>query len=1160
MDTEFFSRSLGFPTSDGQSTVDYKELRRVARLQLMTAGYPASVDSEDGDFINIAGTLLKSHQARVRLLHDVRCPADERIENFLSAYCADLELEKPLRLPSQTLILDRHGVARELSIPSNGHHFKSDLVESYRVRNGVLHNPRHDRRTTRGTFHVCEGGLPIPGDKKVVPKETFARLFQIAMRPPAELLRLPFTANDENQAETFVSLLLRPLVCPEVQGFCSSKSLEVRFFAPGNLVSNLDFVESIFGNGGDPYLAENDSALDIEHWTGHTGCVILATHLGGVTKKEVGLPCYDRATERQRRDGMCWKDDDELYNEGTPFKLTCRDESGVVVTLISDNYFGYCKKEVKTQISYAANMYGNTEEEHAGGVIAFPSYNLGDVFDARLSQFNDRTMQDVLHDYADLLDPQPEGHAIDKEWSDLVFIPENAKASIHRQEVYWKKGGEERAIPLLPGKVYMTPSGYRLHLEKHPAAPSWRLIGTRPEGTFCHKPCTVSGGGKSEISKSLVDYMLYGPIFVSDFEQDLKLVKEVFERDYSDRWLKDGGEIESRGKDGSRPVLSRKRSLGSVVKLLTPSEEYNDEFNEWLANIPDHIYAMAFIIKRFYNPEWEDNWQDYFNVDIVNGVPGHELKIGDRKLVGTYLRVGLHGTHSWRTYKCRQDFAASQKVQTEDDISASVVVPRREVQYLAQGIQGEALKFVSNCEYRLFQRPDDAIHRGLDKQTELDLSQPDNFISNFEPLPIQDILDMTEKAVDFDAFTAPMQDFLRSIDDRGFGYVVCSAEPRKIGGLATRNPRYLQNRPDLVDPKGRYYGEMGMRLRRAIPVDQFVPVPVTAVMPGRRNNPPDKGTGIRSLAVYNPIHYQELPELFMDFICSLTGKSPSTTGYGSEGALTKGPFNALLPITDLNNALVSYILTGLPGFSSAAGFVGPERQVDHDISLLIPEIWCRLFPEERTPEYLIENGLLEKLENYEYNGVEIPQSRLGYRITSQFVRRFLGRIFDNPDKVFDERILKPEIQDPESYADGILYITDAQRDVAQTYLKDGSVDDACPPLKALLHIMADGNYEGLTEYDAGIREMFTLEYLLESGWYHNRLKTRQEREVALWKRHVDYLEIYISDPRCVAPTKRMNLKHRLEEAKRGLARVQSAEHLKSLIGTLGADPMKNALS
>ncbi len=74
----------------------------------------------------------------------------------------------------------------------------------------------------------------------------------------------------------------------------------------------------------------------------------------------------------------------------------------------------------------------------------------------------------------------------------------------------------------------------------------------------------------------------------------------------------------------------------------------------------------------------------------------------------------------------------------------------------------------------------------------------------------------------------------------------------------------------------------------------------------------------------------------MDFICSLTGKSPSTTGAGSEGALTKGPFNALRPTADLNNALVSFILTGYHGFSSSAGYVGPQVRVDHDISLLVP--------------------------------------------------------------------------------------------------------------------------------------------------------------------------------------------------------------------------------
>jgi hypothetical protein len=52
----------------------------------------------------------------------------------------------------------------------------------------------------------------------------------------------------------------------------------------------------------------------------------------------------------------------------------------------------------------------------------------------------------------------------------------------------------------------------------------------------------------------------------------------------------------------------------------------------------------------------------------------------------------------------------------------------------------------------------------------------------------------------------------------------------------------------------------------------------------------------------------------MDFIYLLTGNSPSTTGPGSERALTGGLFNALWPILNLNTALVSYILTGLASF------------------------------------------------------------------------------------------------------------------------------------------------------------------------------------------------------------------------------------------------------
>src|SRR5688572_15873936 len=304
-------------TPDGASAIEDRPLRYV-NLKLAALGCPTSQTQDQEEFHEIAGAIL-AHHLEVDSSGERRlCPVDERIEKFIHAYLG--EDGKDIRLPNSTFILDRHGLARTLSLPANGDEFSSNIITSYRVRQGVLHNPKSDRRTTQGIFHVTEGGLPIPDDKIGVPKATFAIMLRRALNPPRELLQLPFTAGLQDQAETFVSVLLRPIVCPGVPGYNSEKTMEVRFFAPGNLVSNLDFVESIFGNAGDPYLPENDAALDAEHWTGHTGCVILAPHLVGLSKKEVGLPHFDKASERQRRDGMCWKKEDERYNNGTAFK------------------------------------------------------------------------------------------------------------------------------------------------------------------------------------------------------------------------------------------------------------------------------------------------------------------------------------------------------------------------------------------------------------------------------------------------------------------------------------------------------------------------------------------------------------------------------------------------------------------------------------------------------------------------------------------------------------------------------------------------------------------------------------------------------------------------------------------------------------------------
>ena len=56
-----------------------------------------------------------------------------------------------------------------------GNTFSSPYLNSYRVPQGVLHNPHSDRRTTQGVFHIAEGGFPIPADKQAVPTADVCR-------------------------------------------------------------------------------------------------------------------------------------------------------------------------------------------------------------------------------------------------------------------------------------------------------------------------------------------------------------------------------------------------------------------------------------------------------------------------------------------------------------------------------------------------------------------------------------------------------------------------------------------------------------------------------------------------------------------------------------------------------------------------------------------------------------------------------------------------------------------------------------------------------------------------------------------------------------------------------------------------------------------------
>lgn len=1214
---------------------------------------------------NVATDMLASIRIAILSLDQYLPPVDLRIQEFISSRFAPAgtpeELAESLKLPSSASCFnfDRYGVAEELCVPFNSNYCLLNGTEAVRTPQGILCNPESDKRSTAGTFHVAEGGAPIPFDKLAVPRETFVRLLASALNPPAASLHLPFTNNlpESRRCGCWCSLYVTPVVIPGVNEKFPQKHMEVRFFAPGSYVSNIAFVESIFGNAGDPCLPENDLFMRPDNNANVTACMIIAPHLRHLRKRDVGLPHESVATERQKRDGMFYRSDAELYNGGKAFKVCYRDYSGMSITLLADTYYGYSKKEIKTQLSFASNLRGLSEEEHSGGCLVFPAYNWGRHFQSNdwrvglnielfeekppssargpapslAAQAGLQTRSSMAADAeravakprasysfaamrrlltAEPRSPDPghaasaasaasaaqphlkrapalglaaaaaaavatyvpeKGYLVDKAYPDDIFyVPETTNMDLQTRSVTWThpETGAPVTDRLLAHKHYVLPNGYRVRLIRHPVSGTWMLQGTRGERSInFHKPFTVSGGGKSEISKSVLDSITTGPFFVADFDRMCRVVDEILRYPFHTRFI-DPIIVKAE----SRGVLSRDRSLGSVIKLLTPdADEFTPEYNAWLEGLDTDALSFIFVLKALYSPSWGDwrGWRAHVRVDTVNGRAGNTLVVHGVPLAVTYLRVGSEqddsGLWTWRNYRLRQDFYPSLKLQLQDDISATTVLPLPEVDALRGAApRARSYKLVSNVEYRFFQRPDDCVHPGVDKRCEEDFAatRGRTFITNFEKVPRSEVRNLACDVVSLEKFSRPMQDLIKDFAAGAFPgdeYLAVSSRPRVTSVAAdgqlvrTNNVRYLQDRPEWAEPVRceRRLAEVCMRLAVDADLAAPLPVPVDIILPGRRLNPKDGG--IKPLAVYGPLHYQELPELCLDLIPSLTGKSPSTTGAGSEGALTKGPFNSLLPIIDLNNAVLGLILTRTPLFTTAAGYIGSRYKVDHDISLVMPEVLARMAEAEREPAYLLETKCLERVDDFEHRGVHVPASMLGYRITRKFVNKYFARVFDTVTGLLPDDCLRPELQSVDNFAEGVLNIYESQRRVVGNYFRDGSVEEAIEPLEYLLHIFMEGSYKGLTRDSPAFRQMFTREHVLASAWYRARLERKQQLDVELQRANMEYLQRFLRDGRAVPELERCGVHiHSMRmHAEQRLAYLSSPQYLRDLEGTIG---------
>jgi len=89
--------------------------------------------------------------------------------------------------------------------------------------------------------------------------------------------------------------------------------------------------------------------------------------------------------------------------------------------------------------------------------------------------------------------------------------------------------------------------------------------------------------------------------------------------------------------------------------------------------------------------------------------------------------------------------------------------------------------------------------------------------------------------------------------------------------------------------------------------------------------------------------------------------------------------------------------------------------------------------------------------------------------------------------------------------------------------------------------------------DPNFRALFLRETMLASDWYQERLRVKQERDIALWRRHASALETFRAGPGNVAGGG-IDLDQRFDLVRRELAHVSSPEYLQELRGTIGADP------
>jgi len=181
-------------------------------------------------------------------------------------------------------------------------------INSYRVPRRAAQSK--STGADQGIFHVTEGVCRFREKRQRVPKIRFAKMLALALNRRANHAAslLPHRRNRRNVSSRCCSADCFARSSRLHAGKKRWKSIFVRE------ISLQPHYRKHFRNGGDPILPENDSRLMLKLDCTH-GCVILAPHLNQSDKKKnIRRPPHGTKRRNASARRMCWKNENELYN------------------------------------------------------------------------------------------------------------------------------------------------------------------------------------------------------------------------------------------------------------------------------------------------------------------------------------------------------------------------------------------------------------------------------------------------------------------------------------------------------------------------------------------------------------------------------------------------------------------------------------------------------------------------------------------------------------------------------------------------------------------------------------------------------------------------------------------------------------------------------